>query len=228
MEFHTNIGATTYFCTLFLPQFVYLHICVVKQHLICLLLSFCLPLPSPLIHACPLSGPSSKKTHGRTGPPVRLVLLQIPSEVPAQCRGRPLLSVPRPSSFHPEPSNYRHLPMTTRAQLLANALVRRRVLRHVPRPTIGRDLAPPALDSLRALGEVAPPSQLAAKPQVRGQVLCRVVLAAVESDSTPRTLVKGNIVLRRHLAQRVLALSDCPLKVLRVFADFGVEFLSNE
>ena len=125
--------------------------------------------------------------------------------------------------------DHRHLP-TTRAQLLAHALVRRRVLRHVPRPTIGRDLAPPALDlcSLRALGEVAPPSQLAAKPQVRGQVLCRVVLAAVESDSTPRTLVKGDIVLRRHIAQRVLALSDCPLKVLREFADFGVTFLSNE
>ena len=64
---------------------------------------------------------------------------------------------------------------------------------------------------MQSLGEVAPPSQLAAKPQVRGQVLCRVVLAAVESDSTPRALVKGNIVLRRHLAQRVLALSETAL-----------------
>ena len=97
-------------------------------------------------------------------------------------------------------------------------------------PTIGGDLASPALDlsSLLALGEITEPSQLAAKPQVRGQVLCRVVLAAVESDSTPRTLVKGDIVLRRHLAQRVLALSDCSLTVLRVFAYFGGLFLSNE
>ncbi len=123
---------------------------------------------------------------------------------------------------------YHHL-TTTGAQLLAYALVRRRVLGHVAMSTIGRDLAPPALDlcSLLALGEITPPSQLAAKPQVLGQVLCRVLLAAVESDSTSRTLVKG-LVLRLHLAQRVLALSDCPLKILCEFVDFGDLFLSSE
>ena len=82
----------------------------------------------------------------------------------------------------------------------------RRVLRHVVLPTIGCDLAPPALDlcSLLALGEITEPSQLAAKSPVSGQVLCRVVLAAVESDSTPRTLVEG-LVLRIHLALGELA-----------------------
>ena len=95
--------------------------------------------------------------------------------------------------------------------------------------TIGRDLAPPALDlcSLLALGEITEPSQLAAKPPVSGQVLCGVVLAAVESDSTPRTLVEG-LVLRIHLALGELADPHVPLKSLRLFADFGCVSLCSE
>ena len=54
-----------------------------------------------------------------------------------------------------------------------------------------------------------------------------MVLAAVESDSTPRTLVEG-LVLRINLALGELADPHVPLIGLREFAHFGELFLGSE
>ena len=111
--------------------------------------------------------------------------------------------------------------LPTRAQLLAHALVRRRVPRHVPLAAVRRDLALSALDvrPLHARWVVADPSQLVAESLVLEPVRYGVGLAAVQRDPAPCTFVQGRAVLRLDLARRVLALSDVSLKILRVMAD---------
>ena len=120
--------------------------------------------------------------------------------------------------------------LPTRAQLLAHALVRRRVLRHVPLAAVRRDLALSALDvrPLLALWVVADPSQLVAKSLVLEPVHYGVGIAAVQRDPAPCTFVQGRAVLRLDLARRVLALSDVSLKILCPATDSSGLFLSRE
>ncbi len=73
--------------------------------------------------------------------------------------------------------------------------------------------------SLRALREVADPSQLDAEALVLGHVQHGVRLAAVQRHSAPGTLVQDRPVLGLDRARRVLALPDIPLSVLRIFDD---------
>jgi hypothetical protein len=108
--------------------------------------------------------------------------------------------------------------------------VRRRVLRPVLLSAVHRHLALATLDfsPLLAPRVVADLGQLFAKALVLGQVLHGVVLAAVQRHSAPGTLMQGRPVLRFYLARRVLALSDFPLCILRVFDEFGDTFLRSE
>ena len=117
-----------------------------------------------------------------------------------------------------------------RAQLLAQALVRRQVLRPVPRAAVQSHLALPTLDfsPLFASRAVADLGQLFAKALVLGQVLHGVVLAAVQRHSAPGALTQDRSVLGLDLAGRILALSAFPLRILRFFVVFGVFFLSIE
>jgi hypothetical protein len=108
--------------------------------------------------------------------------------------------------------------------------VRRRVLRPVPLAAVHRHLALAALDYSPFLAPraVADLGQLFAKALVLGQVLHGVVLAAVQCHSAPGALTQDSPVLRLDLARRVLALSDFPQSVLRVFGTFGDVFLRSE
>ena len=116
-----------------------------------------------------------------------------------------------------------------RAQLLAQALVSCPVLRHVSLITIHGYLALSAADecSSLALRVIAGPSQLVAKILVIEHVQHGVGLATVQRDPAPWTFVQGR-VLCLHPALWVLALSDCPLKILCFLDDFGVLFLYSE
>ena len=120
--------------------------------------------------------------------------------------------------------------LPTRAQLLAHALVRRRVPRHVPLAAVRRDLALSALDvrPLLAPWIVADPSQLVAESLVLEPVRYGVGLAAVQRDPAPCAFVQGRAVLRLDLARRVLALSDISLKILRIFDYYGGLYLETE
>jgi hypothetical protein len=128
----------------------------------------------------------------------------------------------------------RHLSLALfqRAQLLAQALVRRHVLRPVPLAAVRRHLAPATRDihicPFLAPRVVADPSQLVAKALVLGPVTNGVVLAAVQRHSAPGTLTQSRPVLRLDTARRVLALSDFPLSILRVFNVIGDNFLGRE
>ena len=75
---------------------------------------------------------------------------------------------------------------------------------------------------------VAEPSQLIAKALVLGPVQHGVVLAAVQRRSAPGALEQGRAVLRLDLARRVLALSDFPLSIFRVFDVLSGIFLCSE
>jgi hypothetical protein len=95
---------------------------------------------------------------------------------------------------------YLSVNLSIRAQLLAPALVRRRVLRLVPLAAVRRHLAPATLDVyvcwLLALRIVADPSQLVAQTLVLIQVLHGVVLAAVYRHSAPGTLLESLVELQ--------------------------------
>ena len=108
--------------------------------------------------------------------------------------------------------------LSQQAQLVAPALVRRRVLRPVLLAAVRRHLAPATRDiyicSFLAPRVVADPSQLFAKALVLGHVQHGVRLAAVQRHSAPGTLKQGRPILCLDLARRVLALSDLPLSSL--------------
>ena len=119
--------------------------------------------------------------------------------------------------------------LSQQAQLVAPALVRRRVLRPVLLAAVRRHLAPATRDiyicSFLAPWVVADPIQLFAETLVLGPVLHGVVLAAVQRHSAPGTLMQDRPVDCLYPARRVLALSDFPLFILCVFAAVGDEFL---
>ena len=120
------------------------------------------------------------------------------------------------------------------AQLLAPALVRRRVLRPVLLAAVRRHLAPPTLDVdvclLPALREVADPSQLLAQALVLGHVPHTVVLAAVYGRPAAGTLLEPFAELQvrgARLARRVVASSGVSLSSLRFIAEVSHLFLSR-
>ena len=104
--------------------------------------------------------------------------------------------------------------------------MRRPVHRPVSRITIHGHLALSASDFclILAIGVAAGLSQLVAKILVLGPVKCGVLPGAVERDPAPCAFVEGR-VLRIHPARQKLALSDCPLPILRSFDEFVVLYL---
>ena len=124
--------------------------------------------------------------------------------------------------------------LSPQAQLLAPALVRRRVLHPVPLAAVRRHLALATRDvnisSFLAPRVVADPSQLFAKTLVLGHVPHGVVLAAVQRHSAPGTLLESFAELQvrgARLARPVVASSGILLSSLRVFVEVGVPFLSS-
>jgi hypothetical protein len=124
--------------------------------------------------------------------------------------------------------------LSIQAQLLAPALVRRRVLRPVPLAAVRRHLALATRDinicSFLALRVVADPSQFFAKALVLGHVPHGVVLAAVHRRSAPGTLLKSFTELQvrgARLARRQVASSGILLKRLRIFGEIGGYFLGS-
>ena len=107
--------------------------------------------------------------------------------------------------------------------------MRRPVLRPVSSITIHGNLALSASDLrlILALGVAAGPSQLVAEALVLGPVECGVLPRAVQRDPAPCAFVQGRRVTRLHPTRRVLALSDCPLSILRVSIEIGDLFLIN-
>jgi hypothetical protein len=101
--------------------------------------------------------------------------------------------------------------------------MRCRVLVPVPLAAVRRCLALPTHDtrvcSLLAPRQAADTSELYAKALVLGHVQHSVRLAAVQRHSAPGALVQDRPVLRLGPTRRVLALSDVPLRGLRVLDD---------
>ena len=124
--------------------------------------------------------------------------------------------------------------LLTQAQLLAPALVRRRVLRPVLPAAVRRHLALPTHDidicSFLAPRVVADPSQLLAQTLVLGIVLHGVVLAAVDGHPAPGTLLESFAELEvrgARLARRVVALPGLPLCSLGFYGKVGDLFLNS-
>jgi hypothetical protein len=132
-------------------------------------------------------------------------------------------------------SNLDAICLSPRAQLLAPALVRRRVLRPVLLAAVRRHLALATRDvnicSFLALRVVADPSQLIAKALVLGEVPHGMVLAAVQRHSAPGTLLESFAELQvrgGRLARPVVASSGVLLASLCEFGEVVGVFLSNE
>ena len=122
-----------------------------------------------------------------------------------------------------------------RAQLLAPALVRRRVLQSVSTAAVRRHLALPTHDVyigwLLALRVVADTSQLLAQTLVLGIVPHGVVLAAVDRHSARGALLESFAELQvrcARLARRQVASPGLPLSILCFFDKVGVMFLGSD
>jgi len=120
--------------------------------------------------------------------------------------------------------NYLSIYLSPQTQLLAPALVRRRVLRPVLPAAVRRHLASPTLDVdvclLSALRVVADPSQLLAQTLVLEIVPHSMVLAAVDRHSAGGTLLEPFAELQvrsARLARRQVASPGLPLSVLPFF-----------
>jgi hypothetical protein len=127
---------------------------------------------------------------------------------------------------------YKYRPISS--ELLAPALVRRRVLRPVLLSAVPRHLAPPTPYSeicwLLARRVVADPSQLLAQALVLGQVLHGVRLAAVYRHSAPGALRESAAELQvrgARLASGEGASSGVLLRDKRFLVDVSVAFLGG-
>jgi hypothetical protein len=136
--------------------------------------------------------------------------------------------------FLPSP-HITYIYLSIRAQLLAPALVRRRVLRSVPLVTVRRHLALATRDiyicSSLAPRVVADTSQLFAKALVLGHVPHGVVLAAIYRHSAAGTLLESFAELQVRgacLARQIVTSPGLLLFNLGVFVEIVGKFLSCE